>query len=246
MSAPPPPKPAAPPEGDPAKFMAETQAAMNQIMRARHDAGLVRDDPVDPLVQALARTVGVLGRLPAVLARRQHDAEIEAVQGMTAALQDALARLVNDAGATMAAKAKLRWLCITAVLLAGVFVGGWWIVADRAFTAGATSQYWHAEAAIAEARRALPTTMRWAAAITDEAAQERAIWAANTPALRTLVGLSNAQVQNLGYIVREADSWSGLRKASNAPWPCIAYEPSTRWSWNGQPTANVCITGYGN
>ena len=88
--------------------------------------------------------------------------------------------------------------------------------------------------------------MRWAAAITDEAAQERAIWAANTPAARTLVGLSNAQVQNLGFIVREADSWSGLRKANNAPWPCIAYEPSTRWSWGGQPNANVCITGYGN
>lgn len=76
---------------------------------------------MDPLIQALARSLSVLGHLPSVLAQRQHDAEVKGVQGMTGALQDALADLVRDAGADMVAKSKLRWLCGTVAVLALVF-----------------------------------------------------------------------------------------------------------------------------
>lgn len=193
-----------------AQFVAASNQAMEEILQARKAAGIGPGDALDPLVQAVARTVGVLGRLPAVLATRQKDAEVEAVGSMSMALQQSLAELVNRSGADLARKAKLQWLCISAGVLAAICGAVWWWAASSAFGAGVASEHWRAEAAITEARRALPANMRWAAAITDEDAQARAIWAAKTPAANIFSRLSDQQVRSLAAIAQEADAWAAI------------------------------------
>ena len=194
----------------------------------------------------------MMGRVPQVLVASVEGAKDEAVAGLSVALQKSLAELVARSGAAMAMKARLQWICITAVL----FSAAWWWSTSAAFeqgrAAGRSEELAPAQIAMDQATKALPANLQWAAAIVDRDAQARAIWAAKTPTAKAFTGLSAVQVGVLAAITEEAPIWETVRQQNthHPPWPCLAYQKNNRsdneWIWTDGKPASVCITGYGN
>lgn len=176
------------PQPPAAAFMAAAQAAMNDIQRSRTQAGVSAADPLNPLVEALARTVGVLGQMPAALAQQQQAAENAAVAGMEEALAAALRDLVDRSGAAAARGYQAKWIGITtaavAVILAGV---GWWSYERGRADAGAVHARELAaldagfKAQMSQVIADAPATAQWAATVLSAANREQASWAAALP-----------------------------------------------------------------
>ena len=216
---------------DAASFAAEAKAAMDDLLRARAQSGVARNDPLDPLVLALARTINVLGKMPAAIDQQQKTI-ITASQAMATKAQadmgvslSATAKtLVNNLGGAVTAREKWKWTALTAVVIGLVAVGSEWL--------GQTCAVQNAEAR-ADAR---------IAEMQEKLQEDKALFAANFPSIQRLSG---QQLSNLAVIIKYADGWSEIRKRNNAPWPCLKYEYSDRWTSGGKNAA-VCITGYGN
>ena len=120
---------------DAASFAAEAKAAMDDLLRARAQSGVARNDPLDPLVLALARTINVLGKMPAAIDQQQKTI-ITASQAMATKAQadmgvslSATAKtLVNNLGGAVTAREKWKWTALTAVVIGLVAVGSEWLV----------------------------------------------------------------------------------------------------------------------
>jgi len=100
----------------PHEYWVQCDKIMRELLRVRHDAGINANDPLEPLIVALAHTIATVGQLPAALAAGQTAAEQKAVENLSAVLQGKLAQLIDQAGAQMAAAAKWRAFAIASVV----------------------------------------------------------------------------------------------------------------------------------
>ena len=164
---------------DATAFTAAAKAAMNEILRARTQSGVARNDPLDPLVVALARTIDVLGQMPAAIDQQQKaittasqamankaQAEMEASLAVTAET------LVNNLGGAVTAKEKWKWsaACVAVVGLVALgseWLGQTWAVQNAEARADARivemqSRY---NAELAQARHDIPKTYAWSQTI---------------------------------------------------------------------------------
>lgn len=164
---------------DAASFAAEAKAAMDDLMRARAQSGVARNDPLDPLVLALARTINVLGKMPAAIDQQQKTI-ITASQAMAnkaqadmgVSLSATAETLVNNLGGAVTAREKWKWSALTAVVIGLVAVGSEWLGQTWAVhnaEARADARIAEIEAQtnqeIATVKMQIPQTLAWARTI---------------------------------------------------------------------------------
>lgn len=232
------------------KFMAATQKAKENMLRARVQSGVAHGDPLDPLVIALADTVDVLGQMPAALeaaaaAGREHAmAEVEA--GLATAVRKAVAATARATSFKQAMRWGIGFIAVFGTILAATAYFAYElpksladIQTERAYQR-ARDEF---DIELADIRKSLPDIAAWASAIQSSKDQERARWAvANPDLVETIGALSRAQQSALVSMIREVPLWAAYSAQEKAPWPCITFEQTNRFLVNNRPAA-VCFVG---
>ena len=127
-------------------FSYKSGQVSNNLKRSMVDAGVQPRPgvPLHPLLTSVATAVETMGKMTDALRAETNNIKAAAVASSEAALQESLKDLVNRAGGDMAAKERLKWICITCVMAVAVLAGS----SITAYYAGKNSESARADTAV--------------------------------------------------------------------------------------------------